>query len=89
MLARLTGPPATAAGGTQAGPADASQPALPVFAVFAGSSKAAVPPGNASPAATDSQPVGPRTVELLVAPFSEAARTPVPHTNTRIGLDPK
>ncbi|KAL4424018.1 hypothetical protein ABPG75_001319 [Micractinium tetrahymenae] len=89
VLTRLTSPPATAAGGTQAPSADASQPALPVFAVFAGSSKAAVPPGNGSAAPADSQPTKPQAVELLIAPFSEAARTPVPHTEGRTGLDPK
>lgn len=88
VLARLTTPPAIAADGTQL-PTDASQPALPVFAVFAGSSKAAGQPANGSVAAVDGQPAGPRVVELLVAPFSEAARTPVPHTETRTGLDPR
>ncbi len=88
VLARLTSPPATGADGTQL-PSDASQPALPVFAVFAGSSKAAGQPANGSVAAVDGQPAGPRVVELLVAPFSEAARTPVPHTETRTGLDPR
>lgn len=90
VLAHLTSPPAATGGSTQLGPpADASQPNLPVFAVFAGSSKAAVPTGNGSAAVADGQPAGPRAVELLIAPFSDAARTPVPHTETRTGLDPK
>jgi hypothetical protein len=58
-------------------------PALPTLPVWTGSSRAAVVistvPGNASAEAV-------RPAELLVAPFSAAARTPVPHGDGRKGL---
>lgn len=64
-------------------------PPLPVFAVWTGSSRAAVVPsssgddnGNGSTGwAATAQPL-----ELLVAPFSAGARTPVPRIDSKPGL---
>lgn len=57
-------------------------PSLPVFAVFAGSSKASGVPVSVNATATSGRS---QELELLVAPLSANARTPVPHTTANEG----
>lgn len=80
LLGLLLTLPTTRPAGTSsppASPSDTATPALPVYAVFASSSRAPVVPSTADANATE-EPAKAKPLELIVAPFGVGAKPPHP-----------